>query len=596
MANFVVIVDPDAERRSLFGETVKPKLQLVAGLKTSSCSSGDFFAAWAAAGNAPIDHVADDEGATIVWGRALRAGSLEEAPASVLRKAWCVGLEQTPEVFDGFYAAAVYRQDGGLTVGTDPLGLFPVYYYDSGDVLLVGTSPELFRFHPSFRARFNPIGLAAILLTMHSIDGETMLSGVRRLKAGYYLYRDRRIQTKEIRHYSIPVSRRHFDLPFSSQVQALDQALRKSVARHAAKNELHILLLSGGLDSRILGGYLRDSGVETVALCLGQPGDSEVKCAVRVASCLGFDHEVREVDEEQYSRFAELQAQWEHGTTGFSTIMEWGIHPLFKASSHYMVGGHVMDTIIGPYLEHQHFSGPPSFQQFFAFINSHGVQVEKVRKLLRKESFGNALDDSIDRIRQIYEGYSDLESQRAWAFKINHRARFHVGGVLWRHSFGAWPVLPATDRSVLECAGGMPAATLAERRAEKDILCTRFPALAEIPLDRSDSEPLRPRLRWLLKRQIQWKLGRWGGFIFNGHYRNRHRISYLYDINGAGWTRVREAAEPFRKMAYQFFERDALDELLPPPNVPVPYKHGIIDVSGIKSVIGFLLWLKDHPC
>ncbi|HWP59921.1 MAG TPA: asparagine synthase-related protein [Candidatus Acidoferrales bacterium] len=596
MANFIVVIDPDAERRFRFAETVKPRLAFLPGLKAASCSTGDFFAAWAASEKAPVDTAVTDAGAAIIWGRALRPGSSEKAAAAELGEAWDIPPERVPEVFDGYYAAAVYRQAGGALIGADPLGLFPVYHYACGEVLLVGSSPELFRFHPSFRSEFNPAGLVGILLLMHAVDGETLLRGVKRLKAGHCLYWDSRQKIKEARQYSMPVSLRHFDLPFSSQVRLLDESLEQAVLRQTDQREAHLLLLSGGLDSRILAGYLRDHGVATVALSLGQRGDSEIECAARVAACLGFEHEIREVDEDQYPRFAQLQALWEHGTTGFSTIMEWGIHALFRSSASYVVGGHLMDTITGPRLEYKQFAGPPTFGRFFRFINSYGVRAERLRKLLRPDIFGDAVDACIGRIREIYRGYSDLEWQRSWCFKINHRARFHVGGVLWRHSFGAWPILPAADQAVLACAGGMPAATLAEGLAEKRLLETRFPDLAEIPLDNFHNEPLKPRLRWLLNRHVQWTLRRWIKFGADGKNRSRGRINRLYDINGPGWVSVRREAEPFRKHAYEFFQKKELDALLPAPGTPIAYEHPVIDVSGIKSVLGFLLWLKDHPC
>jgi hypothetical protein len=46
----------------------------------------------------------------------------------------------------------------------------------------------------------------------------------------------------------------------------------------------------------------------------------------------------------------------------------------------------------------------------------------------------------------------------------------------------------------------MPVSTLANRRAQVALLCSRFPELAALPLDRNSDEtrPLEPGLRWLL--------------------------------------------------------------------------------------------------
>jgi asparagine synthase (glutamine-hydrolysing) len=141
----------------------------------------------------------------------------------------------------------------------------------------------------------------------------------------------------------------------------------------------------------------------------------------------------------------------------------------------------------------------------------------------------------------------------------------------------------------------MPAASLAERRAEKDLLCTRFTPLAEIPLDRMSNEPMLPRFRWMLSRQIEWRAKRLSRFATNGSVSPLNRNMRLYDINNPGWRLVRREVESVRRQAYEFFDRAVLDELLPPPQNEIPLRGSINNVSGTKSVIGFLYWLKDHP-
>ena len=44
MANLLIIVDPDAGRRSAFAGTVAPALTLVDGLILGRCAAGDFAA------------------------------------------------------------------------------------------------------------------------------------------------------------------------------------------------------------------------------------------------------------------------------------------------------------------------------------------------------------------------------------------------------------------------------------------------------------------------------------------------------------------------------------------------------------------------
>jgi hypothetical protein len=67
-----------------------------------------------------------------------------------------------------------------------------------------------------------------------------------------------------------------------------------------------------------------------------------------------------------------------------------------------------------------------------------------------------------------------------------------------------------------------------------------------------------------------------------------------FDLNNKAWRAVRRAAEPFRPAAYEFFQKEALHDILPAPEVQVKLRDGIFDASSIKSVLGFLFWLGDH--
>ena len=600
MANFVAIVDPDARRRTRFVETVKPLLPPVEGLQVATCTTGDFCAIWASQEQSPGSYVADEQGVAVIWGEAINRNGSERIEATRLRSLWDESGRHIPDAFDGFYAAVVYRPDKGLVVGADLLGLFPVYYYAAGEVILVGSSAELFRYHPAFRTAFNPVGLVGILLTMHIFDGHTLWQDVRRLAAGHLLVWRPGASLQEVEQFRLPVSDQYFHLPFQAHVRLLHQALEAAVVRHAPGNGRYSLLLSGGLDSRMLAGYLRGDGVAPVALTLGLPTDIEMRCAVPVARTLGLEHRGVNIAFEQYPRCADLQARWEHVVNGFNNIMNWGVYPHLRALTPRVVVGYLMDSIVGG--SHILWAYSPtdntmSFEHFFEHINRWGIRPEVLQRLLRREVFGDLVQETIARIRKVYESYGEYEFQRAWCFDLHHRQRFHVGGGAWALSFGAWPVLPAVDHRVLETVGAMPAATLADRHAQQALLCRRFPRLARLPLDRNgyDTEPLRPRLRYLLAQGLARQLGlhrlRRAWERRNGERRYYYRI---YDINGPGWVAVRRQAEPYRERVGHLFNQEVLTEILPGPNQPLPVQDGIIDASGAKSLLGFLLWAGDH--
>jgi asparagine synthase (glutamine-hydrolysing) len=597
VANVLLVIDPDEGRRTQFVATAAPRLALLDGLRTEQAACGDLAALWARDPRAPVSEDTDAQGVGLVWGDALGADGAAPVDAQRLRTLWAD--PHAAPVFDGFHAAATYDRHLGLRVGADPLGLFPLYYWQSGDVVLVGASAELFRCHPLFRITLSPVGLAGILLTSHLVDGLTIVEGVRRVGAGALLIWTSGSTASEVPRFRLPVSRRHFDQPFSEHVDILDRLLDEATGRHMYPGAPHTLLLSGGLDSRMLGGYLAHRRVETVALTLGEARDFEMEAAARVARALGFPHRTADVPFDDYPHCADRQARWEHLANGFSTIRLWGLPAILRDLPSRVVAGYATDAIIGGPLVHYSRDRPaagPSFEAAFAFYNRTGLHPAVVRRLLRHRMFDGAIEQAIDRLRAVYESYSDLDAQRAWCFELCHRQRFQIGAALWRASFGAWPVLPALDRTILQAAGSMPVSTIARRRAQKALVRRRFPALAALPLDRNsyDTRPLeRPSgqaLSAIVRQQWRRALGRLP-VAWRGERRYYYRV---YDLNNAGWRAVRREVEPLRERVLEFFDRDALDALLPRADAHVAFHDPIVDSSGAKLLLGFLRWSADH--
>jgi len=594
VANFVLCIDENPDRRRAFIEAVRPRLALFPDLITGTISSGDLDAAWAAAPRAPIAHVADADGASLIMGEIIAAGGERLTPAA-LRELWrAPALETASAGFDGYHAACVYR-GRRLLVGADRLGLFPVYYYESPGVLLVGSSPETFARHPHFRAIFNPSGLVGILLTNGLFDGQSLLTGVRRLAPGHLLLWEPDARAKEIRHYRPALSDRYLDLSFTNHLDILDEALTTAVRRHAPMGRPYSLLLSGGLDSRTIGGYLKQANREAVALTLGVGTDIEVRCAVPVARVLGMRQHVRELNSERYPEFSQMHAAWEHCASGFSLIMQWGMRDLLLDLPPACVTGLSLDWILGG---HAPTEPDLSFESFFGYQNAWGFPPARLGTLLRGDVFADAVPMTLERMRETYSGYSDVESRRAWTFALYHRQRFHIGSEAWRLTFAGWPIVLAADKALVEIGGALPPASVADRRAQFELLRTRFPELAELPLDRNsaDTTPLQPGLRWLLGRRLRRPFQRLRQKLIHQGWSQTERRRYyrLFDINGPGWTAVRRELEPYREFAYSFFERKALDDLLPSPDSPIGSRDAIRDVAGIKNIMGFLLWAKQH--
>ncbi|HJU67737.1 MAG TPA: asparagine synthase-related protein [Gemmatimonadaceae bacterium] len=588
MANFVAIVDEDAERRRRFVRKIRPALALVDGLGLDEIEAGDFAVVWAAEPRAPLSQMRSASAAAIVWGDAIPANGAHRITAQVLFDSWKPAGATCPPAFDGFYAALRFDARDGVTVGADLLGFFPIYYALHDGVLLVGTSARLFRDHPKFPPRLSPAGLIGLLLTHAPLGGRALLDGVRRLAPGHALAWRRGTDAREVRQYTIPSPQRPGDRTSQSAAEELDAVLDRTVERHLLGDHTPGLLLSGGRDSRLVAGYVRRHRDRAHALTLGKQADYEMKCATAVARTLRLTHATVDVKEAQFPAFAELQAHWEQLGTGFASVHMWGaVEAMRELPPRFFSGYHL--EIRGSE------SMPSAFDELFAGSKNRGFQAATLRRLLRHDA-SSELISSLERERRaIYETSSVIAEDRPAHFFIAHDWRAHAGGVPWKLSFGSWPILPILDRGILDTIFTLPASALANRGAQDAILRRRFPHLARLPLDRNahDTLPLLPSAR----QRIVHALGRFAAPLTRRFPRNLERRYYhrVYDINGPGWRAIRRLAEPHREQLSTLFNMDALAEVVPPPDARIAVRSTIADSFAPKLLIGLMIWSADYP-
>jgi hypothetical protein len=235
------------------------------------------------------------------------------------------------------------------------------------------------------------------------------------------------------------------------------------------------------------------------------------------------------------------------------------------------------------------------YDTLFARINRYGFKPEQVRQLVRPDVLDGSLDAALADMRGTYDDCPGLPFQKVWAWDLYHRNRFHLSAIGWEVAAGAWPVLAFTDAATIRAAANTPADSMLERRVQKDPLLRHAPDLAALPFDknsRTNVEPLRFNSTWhrLWEKKVLSKVRR-----ARARHEDRNGIESryyvrVYDINNEAWRSVRRAAEPYRKLAEEIFEPEALRKVLPPPDVKIEVPDGIIDAAKVKTLLGFLLW------
>jgi asparagine synthase (glutamine-hydrolysing) len=450
MSHFLLICDTATENRNACIQAAKKKLSQL-GLLVQSTECDSFAAAWACSMAFAGESVVSDSGACLLMGQALDDGGVPVRAAS-LNSHWATEGGAVPKAFDGIFMAATSRQ-GELTVGADVLGRFPVYYWATPERIVVASSPELFKAHPLFERRLDTRALAGLLMLNYFTDGGCLWKGVRRLGAGNLL-RYRNGRATESPQYRMPFSDEYFGLTLDQQGDLIDGILRECIEDHLRGHDRAELFCSGGLDSRMLAGYVQRSSKVRTAITWGDPDDFEMLCAGKVVRKLGITHEKWPVQFPDFPTFARRSVEWQGLSIGFTGLAFWQGRQTPAAPGGFL-SGQAMDAAIGGTVVLS-YKANTGFKDVMTRDGAWAVPVPVLRRLLRSEVFNGEIDAAQAAMDKTFEDFAPRDYQRVNGYNLLHRHRFHTTCVIGLHGFWGWPILPAMDRRVLRVIAGLP--------------------------------------------------------------------------------------------------------------------------------------------
>lgn len=575
MAGFLAVRDPHEDRRRRAVSAATAAL-VGRGLRTGTIAAHDVEVVWGAATDAPVDHHAS----VVLLGDAMAEG--RRLSATTWRKAWS-GTD-LPAPTDGVHVAIAVDADGTLTIDGDLFGLLPIVHTEADGVVLVASSPALLRAHESFRPAIDRRALAELLLVDAVLGDATVLRDVRRLAPGHVLRLAGGTAIETRRTWSMPMTGALADVaPIRRLVDGFHEELVDACARHLDRGPI-ALLLSGGLDSRLLGGALRAAGLHFDAVTYGTPRDSEARYAARVASTLGAEHRILP-DDERRLPFTDVVA-WE-GLVSTPSLDHPGMGRRYPA----IVSGFLMDATAGAShvdWAYDASTGAAGFEPFLRKLNQHAVPVDDLRILLGPDE----VDAALARVERSWTSSGASDAERAWRFDLAHRQRFWVGSRVPDQLQDGWPVLPHLDRRVLEVVGAMPPAVVASRLLEIETCIAHHPDLARLPLERTtfDSRAIVPRTGDMVRDAVARKV-RSARAALRVPVDEPRYFTRLFDVEGDGWRAAREHVESARSATRALFDADAFDRLVPPVDRPWSGPRSYPGANRSKLLLGVMALL-----
>ena len=609
MAHLAIVVDDNRPRREAFVARVRDLFADLPGTTTKVAHAGDMACLWATGPRAPVSVFHEHDTFALLLGYAIDdAGRwLSARDLHDCRRA----SAPAAGACDGYHVAVTFEPAQGLTVAVDPFGLFPLYHAAVGGAastdgaVIVSSTPEAVCAHPLFAPRIDRLGLCGILLVHGTLDDRPLFAGIRRLRAGHrveWVPRDGGAAgLRELEAWRLVADPAPAGESVADASRRLDHELVTALRRHRPPGDDTAILLSGGMDSRLVAGVLADEGIPTRAIVLGEPGDFEVQAGTAVAGRLGMPFEVISTETSPGDAPSRVRRAVRFGHLNSAPSLDGFGHGLGLARSTgaFFWSGMLFDWVFEPVginNGRDRHTGQWRFDVLMDYMNNWGVPRAQLPALLGNH--GSALvAAALDRLHEACLRGPAEPALQSSIVRWDQRVRNHLATALHQTTFYSWPLMPAADRRLLAAMLGLPVSVYENRRLEAAILRARRPDLAALPLDRNSFEfsPLGAKNPSSLERLLH-KLGRasrrWYWRTLQG--RDPRRYQRVFDVRHPDWVATRRQAEPLRARLHELLDGRAVDRLLPGPDARPNFRNAIDEGGKIRLLLGLALWLDQR--
>lgn len=259
----------------------------------------------------------------------------------------------------GMFAFALYdTATGELFCARDAFGIKPLYYAVEGGRILFGSEIKGLLAHPHARRSLNERWLAHWLCMEYLPDEETLFEGVRKLPAGHWLrWRNGRA---ECGRWFVPRFAPDAGRSLEESAEAIEAALRESVAAHAIADVDVGCFLSAGMDSSLVAREAaRIMEARTFTIGWGEGRFSELEAAATFARATGLPNEGRILDAEQFfASVPAVQYAMDEPLPNPSAVPLYHLCAMAAESVKVVLSGEGADELFGGY---------PYYQECLAF-------------------------------------------------------------------------------------------------------------------------------------------------------------------------------------------------------------------------------------
>jgi len=321
------------------------------------------------------------------------------------------------ERFIGMFAIAIWdERNEVLYLVRDRIGVKPLYYYKSENLLLFGSELRALIKHPSFRKEIDSEAVSLFLKYSYIPCPKTIYKNCFKLDPGHYLTVSKNNFTKDkywdISDYYLGVKSRPDE---NAVLDELERLMIDSFRLRLVSDVPVGMFLSGGIDSSLVTALLQSHSsekIKTFTIGFYEQNRNEAENAKKIAGYLGTEHREHYFSEseaaELVSKLPEIFDEPFGDNSALPTylISNYAVNNVKVALS--ADGG---DELFGGYQRYLKLYRIFNSPGFMSFLYKHAGSVLEHSDL--KKLFGNKYE-KISRFLKLHNLRSDCESLKAY--------------------------------------------------------------------------------------------------------------------------------------------------------------------------------------
>jgi len=197
--------------------------------------------------------------------------------------------------FVGMFSLAIWDgRNRRLFLARDRLGIKPLYYYQSGGILLFASELKAIMGFRIFPREIDPDALSLFLHYQYIPAPRSIFRATHKLLPGSYMAFDEDGEhSSPYWHLPEPPEKSSFDLGEEESLEHLDHLMTRATSDRLISDVPLGALLSGGIDSSVVAALMQkanSSPIRTFSVGFTEKTFDEAPWALKVASHLGTDH------------------------------------------------------------------------------------------------------------------------------------------------------------------------------------------------------------------------------------------------------------------------------------------------------------------